>query len=94
MDWLTQTKYRSRKDQPPNINGRHKTVKHERKKNTCCENELSDYRDGIRHRKMRLAYDEKQKMTECIKLPNQDKIITFEENETYKYLGILEADTI
>ena len=27
-------------------------------------------------------------------LPNQDKIRTLAENETYKYLGILEADTI
>ena len=29
-----------------------------------------------------------------IELPNPDKITTLEENETYKYLGILEADTI
>ena len=29
-----------------------------------------------------------------MKLPNQDKIRTLAENETYKYLGILEADTI
>ena len=28
------------------------------------------------------------------KLPNQDKIRTLAENETYKYLGILKADTI
>ena len=27
-------------------------------------------------------------------LPNQDKIRTLGENETYKYLGILEADSI
>ena len=26
--------------------------------------------------------------------PNQDKIRTLEENETYKYMSILEADTI
>ena len=32
--------------------------------------------------------------TEGIELPNQDKIRTHAENETYKYLGILEADTI
>ena len=36
----------------------------------------------------------KQHMTDGMELPNQDKIWTFEENETYKYLGILEADTI
>ena len=29
-----------------------------------------------------------------MELPNQDKIKTLEENETYKYLGILETDTI
>ena len=33
-------------------------------------------------------------MTDGIELPNHDKIRTLEENETYKYLGILEADTI
>ena len=29
-----------------------------------------------------------------IELPNQEKIRTLTENETYKYLGILEADII
>ena len=29
-----------------------------------------------------------------MELPNQDKIKTLEENETYQYLGTLEADTI
>ena len=29
-----------------------------------------------------------------MELPNHDKIRMLEENETYKYLGILEADTI
>ena len=29
-----------------------------------------------------------------MELPNQDKIRTLAENETYKYLGILEADII
>ena len=29
-----------------------------------------------------------------MELPNQDKVKTLAENETYKYLGILEADTI
>ena len=32
--------------------------------------------------------------TDRIELPNQDKIRTLRENETYKYLGIMEADTI
>ena len=29
-----------------------------------------------------------------MELPNHDRIRTLEENETYKFLGILEADTI
>ena len=33
-------------------------------------------------------------LTDGIELPNQDKIRTLAENKTYKYLGILEADTI
>ena len=36
----------------------------------------------------------KRHLTDEIELPNQDKIRTLAENKTYKYLGILEADTI
>ena len=36
----------------------------------------------------------KRHLTDGIELPNQDKIRSLAENETYKYLGILEADTI
>ena len=36
----------------------------------------------------------KRHMTDGMELPNQDEIGTLGENETYKYLGILEADTI
>ena len=36
----------------------------------------------------------KRHMTYGMELPNHDRIRTLEENETYKYLGILEADTI
>ena len=36
----------------------------------------------------------KRQLTDGMELPNQDKIKTLAENETYKYLGILEADTI
>ena len=36
----------------------------------------------------------KRHLTDGIELPNQDKIRTLAENVTYKYLGILEADTI
>ena len=33
-------------------------------------------------------------MTDGMELPNQDKIRTPGENETYKYMGILEPNTI
>ena len=36
----------------------------------------------------------KRQLTDGMELPNQDKIRKLAENETYKYLGILEADTI
>ena len=36
----------------------------------------------------------KRHITDGMEQPNQDKIRTLAENETYKYLGILEADTI
>ena len=36
----------------------------------------------------------KRHLTNGIELPNQDKIRTLAENETYKYFGILEADNI
>ena len=36
----------------------------------------------------------KRHLTNGIELLNQDKVRTLAENETYKYLGILEADTI
>ena len=36
----------------------------------------------------------KRHLTDGMELPNHDKIRTLTENETYKYLGILEADTI
>ena len=36
----------------------------------------------------------KRHMTDRIELPNQHKIRTLAEKETYKYLGILEADII
>ena len=36
----------------------------------------------------------KKKGTEGIEIPNQERIRTLGEKETYKYLGILEMDTI
>ena len=35
-----------------------------------------------------------RQLTDRMELPNKDKIKTLAENETYEYLGILEADTI
>ena len=43
---------------------------------------------------MLVMKSEKRGMTEGIKVPNQEKLRTLEEKKTYKYLGILEADTI
>ena len=36
----------------------------------------------------------KREITEGIVLPNEERIRTLREKENYKYLGILEADTI
>ena len=36
----------------------------------------------------------KRHMSDGMERPNHDKIRTLEENESYKYFGILEADTI
>ena len=36
----------------------------------------------------------KRRLADGMELPNQEKIRTIGEKETYKYLGILEADTI
>ena len=49
---------------------------------------------GIEKCAMLVMKSGKRYMTDGIELPNHDKIWTLEENETYKYLGILEADTI
>ena len=49
---------------------------------------------GTEKCKMLIIKSGKRHMTEEINLPNQEKIRTHWEMETYKYLGILEADTI
>ena len=49
---------------------------------------------GIEKCAMFVMKSGKQHMTDGIELPNQDKIRTLRENDAYKYLGILEADTI
>ena len=43
---------------------------------------------------IRVMKSGKWHLTDRMELPNQDKIRTLGEKETYKYLGILEADTI
>ena len=43
---------------------------------------------------MRIMKSGKRHMTDGKELPNHDRIRTLEEKETYKYLDILEADTI
>ena len=49
---------------------------------------------GIEKCAMLVMKSGKRHMTDGMELPNQDKIRTLGENETYEYLGILEADTI
>ena len=43
---------------------------------------------------MLVIKSEKRHLTDRIELPNQNEIRTLGEKETYKYLGILEADII
>ena len=49
---------------------------------------------GIEKYAMLLMKRGKRHPTVGMKQPNQDKIRTLREKETYKYLGIFEADTI
>ena len=49
---------------------------------------------GIEKCAMLVMKSGKRHMTDGRELPNHDKIRTLAEKETYKYLGILEADTI
>ena len=49
---------------------------------------------GIEKCVMLVMKSDKRQLTDGMKLPNKDNIKTLAENETYKYLGILEADTI
>ena len=48
---------------------------------------------GIEKCVMLVMKNGKRHLTDGMKLPNQDKIRTPAKNETYKYFGILEADT-
>ena len=49
---------------------------------------------GIEKCAMLVMKSGKRHMTDWMELPNHDKIRTLEEIKSYKYLGILEADTI
>ena len=49
---------------------------------------------GIEKCAMQVIKSGKRHLTDRMELPNQDKIRTLGKKETYKYLGILEADTI
>ena len=49
---------------------------------------------GIEKCAMLVMKSGKRHMTDGMELPNHDRIRTLEGKETYKYLGILEADTI
>ena len=49
---------------------------------------------GIEKCAMLVMKSDKRHLTDGMELPNQDKIRTLGEKEMYKYLGILEADTI
>ena len=48
---------------------------------------------GIERCAMLIKKSGKRHLTDGRELANQDKIRTFGEKETYKYLGILEADS-
>ena len=48
----------------------------------------------IEKRAMLVMKSGKRQLTDGMELPNKDKIKMLTENETYKYLGILEVDTI
>ena len=49
---------------------------------------------GVKTCAMLVMKSGQRQLTDGMELPNQDKIKTLAENKTYKYLGILEADTI
>ena len=53
-----------------------------------------DMEFGIEKCAMLVMKSSKRHLTDRMELPNQDKIRTLGKKETYKYLGILEADTI
>ena len=49
---------------------------------------------GMEKCAIRVIKGGKQHLTDGMEQPNLDKIRMLEENETYRYVGILESDTI
>ena len=92
-----QTQQIAREDQPPN--DIKLFAKNEKELETLIYgvriyNQDIGMEFGIEKCAMLVMKSDKWHMTDGMELPNHDKIRTLEENETYKYLGILEADTI
>ena len=91
---------RKKKNQSFNVHRRHQTVRQKRTRignpNLVCENIQTRSRNGIWHRKcaMLVVKTGKRHMTEGIEPPNQEELRTHKEKEMFKYLRILEANTI
>ena len=61
---------------------------------TRSQNIHTGHRNGIWHRKCPKLVMKSGILCDKMELPSQDKIRKLGEKETYKYLGILEADTV
>ena len=99
MHGLIQTKSIARKGQPPYMGDIKLFAKNEKELETLIHTVRIYSQDigmefGIEKCALLIMKSGKRHLTDGIELPNQDKIRTLAENETYKYLGILEADTI
>ena len=88
------------KDQSPDLHGRHGLfAKNEKELETLIQSVRIYSQDirmefGIVKCAMLVMKSGKRHMTEGIEIPNQEKVRTLGEKETYKYLEILEADII
>ena len=69
-------------------------VKNEKELETLIYSDDIGMEFGIEKCTMLIMISGKRQMTERIELPNQGKIIMLWKKETYKYLEILETDTI
>ena len=84
----------------PNVHGWHQTICKNEKELETLIHAVRNYSQDIgmefgREKCAKLVMKNgKRHLTDGIELPSQDKIRTRGEKETYKYLGILEADTI